>query len=170
MFKKSVFNKKFTASELSRFFTLNGNLWGVTIVECEAVKIVVQKKTGGYLIRENRNNRMIRIFTHNYQQAENLIRQFFARYPKLCRTMRCRVYDNETDVHYLNLIQFAAKQNLLPHIRPPLERPFFFPGSIKSDFLILPLQFTNSIRKHETIFNRQILAVFVRCFLPSIIR
>ena len=109
MFKKSVFNKKFTASELPRFFTLNGNLWGVTIVECEAVKIVVQKKTGGYLIRENRNNRTIRIFTHNYQQAENLIRQFFARYPKLHQSMKCRVYDNETDVHYLNLMQFADK-------------------------------------------------------------
>ena len=109
MFKKSVFNKKFTANELPCFFTLNGNLWGMTIVECEAVKIVVQKKSGGYLIRENRNNRSIRIFTHDFQKAENTIRQFFARYPKLCRTMRCRVYDNEDDVHYLNLIQFAAK-------------------------------------------------------------
>ena len=109
MFKKSVFNKQFTTGELPRFFTLNSNLWGITVLECKAVKIVVQKKAGGYLIRENRNNRAIRIFTRNFRQAENMIRQFLARYPKLHHAMRCRVYDNEDDVHYLNLIQFAAK-------------------------------------------------------------
>lgn len=93
--------------ELPRLFTSNRDFWHLTVTECNAVKIRIKKKAGGYLIRENRGRRFLETFTHDYRQAEAAIRQFLARYPAL--KFEAYTYTSSYDVHLITLTDFAPK-------------------------------------------------------------
>ena len=111
MCKIKVFTKRFTASELPRFFTANQNLLRLRLLINDADKLIIRKKNGGYLIRRQvALRRYTRIFTHDFRQAEAAIRHFFRDY-HASSDVACRVQtsDDYNVAHWLNLMQFAEK-------------------------------------------------------------